>query len=488
MTRIAIIPIDNRPVTYSLPKQIGEIDQDIEILLPPRNLLGDLRVQADSVSILKWLAGLKDIDVLIVSLDTIAYGGLIPSRFCNDSKKKIISRLDKLKKLIVIKRLNTYAMSSIMRISNNNINEEEKPYWSMFGKRIFEYSYAAHKAEETNAKEDIKRFKKAKNQIPDEILTDYLETRERNFEINLKYLEWAKEGVLKALVFSKDDCARYGINVQEANELERLSEGFDEIFVKTGADEIPLTLLSRAIIDDRMQDVRILPVFTCQQGIDNISNYEDISVYESVKGQIELAGASMVERDITIEDLKNREVIENTGANLVLIVNNFEEKQGELVLGKAADGEIAEYYIPDFNYFAADIKNANGGDNSFAKYILKHLPDEHFFGYAGWNTTGNSLGSAISCAVVKLGAENRDEEKFNRVQMIRFLDDWGYQANVREFLKLKHKSMDIDILTAAMKVFEEKLRKIFDIKEKIKYSLPWKRTFEIEVEIKEIKK
>ena len=106
MTRIAIIPIDNRPVTYSLPKQIGEIDQDIEIILPPRNLLGDLRVQADSVSILKWLAGLKDIDVLIVSLDTIAYGGLIPSRFCNDSKKKIVSRLDKLKKLIVIKRLN----------------------------------------------------------------------------------------------------------------------------------------------------------------------------------------------------------------------------------------------------------------------------------------------------------------------------------------------------------------------------------------------
>ena len=486
MTRIAIIPIDNRPVTYLLPKQIGEIDKEIEILLPERELLGDLRRQADSVSILKWLEGLKDIDVLVVSLDTIAYGGLIPSRFCNDSKKKIVSRLNKLKKLIVTKHLHTYAMSSIMRISDNNINEEEKPYWSMFGKKIFEYSYAAHKAEETNAREDIKRFKDAKRQIPDEILQDYLETRERNFEINLSYLDWAKEGILKALVFSKDDCARYGINVQEADELERLSVGFDEIFVKTGADEIPLSLLSRAIIEDRMQDVRILPVFTCRQGIEKISNYEDISVYESVKGQIELAGADMIERDVTLENLD--EEVEKTGANLVLVVNNFEDKQGELVLGMPAKCANSEYFIPKCNYFVADIMNANGADNGFVKYLLDNLPDEHFFGYSGWNTTGNTLGSAIACAVVKLGAEKCDREMFNKVQITRFLDDWGYQANVRGVLRFRRRSLDLALLKSEMEKYEEKIKKLFRGKYNIEYSLPWKRSFEIEIEIEDQKK
>ena len=38
-----------------------------------------------------------------------------------------------------------YAFSSIMRISNNNVNEEEKEYWSDYGTKIFEYSYNFHK-------------------------------------------------------------------------------------------------------------------------------------------------------------------------------------------------------------------------------------------------------------------------------------------------------------------------------------------------------
>ena len=60
----------------------------------------------------------------------------------------------------------------------------------------------------------------------------------RNFEINKTYLQWGN--FFDTLVFSKDDCAEYGFNVQEARELEKLGG-----FVKTGADEIPLTLLAQ---------------------------------------------------------------------------------------------------------------------------------------------------------------------------------------------------------------------------------------------------
>ena len=40
-------------------------------------------------------------------------------------------------------------------------------------------------------------------------------------ELEKIYLEWEKEGFFDTLVFSKDDCAEYGFNVQEAKTLEK---------------------------------------------------------------------------------------------------------------------------------------------------------------------------------------------------------------------------------------------------------------------------
>ena len=83
--------------------------------------------------------------------------------------------------------------------------------------------------------------------IPQEILNDYLNTRKRNFEVNKYYIDLKKQGLIDTLVFSKDDCAEFGLNVQEANELGALTVDEENIFIKTGADEIPLSLLSRAL-------------------------------------------------------------------------------------------------------------------------------------------------------------------------------------------------------------------------------------------------
>ena len=50
--RICFIPIDNRPVCYSLAKDIVSLDESIEFLIPPRDLLGDLTKTADVEKIL----------------------------------------------------------------------------------------------------------------------------------------------------------------------------------------------------------------------------------------------------------------------------------------------------------------------------------------------------------------------------------------------------------------------------------------------------
>ena len=123
--KICFIPIDNRPVCYNLAKDIASIDKSIELLIPPRNLLGDLTKNANIAELFVWLENISSCDVIILSLDTIAYGGLIPSRRSNESFEEIKTRIYKLKSILEKKDANIYAFSSIMRISNNNSGDQK---------------------------------------------------------------------------------------------------------------------------------------------------------------------------------------------------------------------------------------------------------------------------------------------------------------------------------------------------------------------------
>ena len=443
--KICFVPIDNRPVCYNLAKDITAIDESIELFIPPREFLGDLTKNAQVNEILDWLEKLPACDVMVLSLDTIAYGGLIPSRRGVNEKgvqenfSDIKNRVERLKPLLKNKKV--YAFSSIMRISNNNYNEEEKEYWKDYGKKIFEYSFSGGNRNDG---------------IPDEVLEDYIGTRKRNFEINKLYLEWQKEGLFDTLIFSKDDCAPKGFNVEEALELERLGGK-----TKTGADEIPLTLLARSI----KKDIKVFVEYIDSDYKDCISNYEDVSIEKSVLGQLELGGFSVVEN--------------KDDADLVLVVNNFVEKQGELVMGWDTVGKYRGNFItPQKPYAVADVRFANGADNDFVEHLLTQIDLKNFYGYSGWNTSANTLGSLLAGVKVKWGAKKYNDLAFKKLQMIRFLDDWAYQANVRGMID---SPCDIKNL---MKPFESKLSILLEYKpnKQINYSYPWRRKFEIEIE------
>lgn len=429
--KICFIPIDNRPVCYNLAKDIAAIDESVELFIPPREFLGDLTRSAGVNEIIEWIENIPECDAMVISLDTIAYGGLIPSRRSTDSLEDIKSRLKRLKPSLKNKKV--YAFSSIMRISNNNYNEEEKEYWKDWGKKIFEYSYSG-----------------VNDGIPQAILDDYLATRKRNFEINKTYLNWG----LNTLIFSKDDCAPKGFNVDEARELERLGAK-----TKTGADEIPLTLLARAI----EKEIKVFLEFTEPDYKDCISNYEDVSIEKSVQGQLELGGFTQVQ---TREE-----------ADVILIVNNFIEKQGEHVMGWTTQPFRKTFTPPDKPYAIADVRYANGADNDFVEQLLPQIDLKNFYGYAGWNTSANTIGSLLAGVKVRWNAGKYNESAFKRLQIIRFLDDWAYQANVRGMIE---NPCDIQAL---MKPYEIKLAEIFGQIPPIEYLYPWSRKFEVEISI-----
>ena len=353
-----------------------------------------------------------------------------------------------------------------MRISNNDINEEEKEYWSTYGKKIFSWSCDWHRTKSLG-------LDKVPYDIPDEILEDYLNTRKRNFEINKMYLKWAEDKVFDTLIFSKDDCAEFGLNVMEAEELAGIIEknAIKNVFIKTGADEIPLGLISRAI--SKEFDFRINPKFVEENSIDLISKYEDISVKNCVLGQIALSGAK----------------IDKEGT--VFLINNFKKEQGDLVLGDIINNIEDDIEFPKKKFFVADINNSNGADNKFIQKLF-NLKNPDFFGYAGYNTSANTIGCAILSAIIKsfaISKKTYNDNAFKKLQFIRFLDDWGYQSNVRKYIRenaktkeeynqrLKEKEKELNDLS-------KEISKFLDFYPKnIAYSLPWDRSFEIRIKI-----
>lgn len=440
--KICFVPIDNRPVCYNLAKDIVSIDKAIEFYIPPREFLGDLNKTANYEAIINWLSEVPNCDVIILSLDTIAYGGLVSSRRSADSYEEVKSRLEFLKSILLEKKAKIYAFSSIMRIANNNFNIEEKEYWKDYGTKIFEYSFSGGKN---------------KSDIPQDIIEDYLATRKRNFEINKLYLEWQKEGLFEVLIFSKDDCAEFGFNVDEANELEKMGG-----VTKTGADEIPLSLISRAL----KKEIKVYVKFIEPEFKDLISNYEDVSIEKSVLGQLKLADIDVVNSE--------------KDADIVLIVNNFKEKQGELVMGWGTEPYQGGFAFPNKPFAVADVRYANGADNSFVTQLLEQIDLEKFYGYSAWNTSANSLGSLIAGMKAKFKAEKYNDLAFKKLQAIRFLDDWVYQANIRS--KIENPSDISELMKAYELVVFNKLELSRTL---VKYTFPWNRIFEIEISFAE---
>ncbi len=462
MKKIAFVPIDNRPICYSLPLDIVAQNEDIKLLLPKREFLGGLYDSSSINDIFLWLESLENVDYLILSLDTLAYGGLVTSRRCNDTKEEILERINRLEKIIKKLGAKVFAFSSIMRISNNNINEEEKEYWAQWGKKIFQYSYALHKSRRLRCANCVI------NTVPEDILDDYLKTRERNFEINKHYLNLAKNHVFDLLIFSKDDCAEFGLNVEEAEKLAELSKENENILIKTGADEIPLSMLTRAVADN--ENIKICPKFVFENSKNLISKYEDIPLIENVLAQISLAGLNV--------DYEN--------PDLIFLINNFQFSQGDLVLGEANKGNLNIDFSFEKPFFIADVDNANGANINFVDALIS-AKNPNFMGYAGYNTSANSIGCAISCAIVYYLAKNKNENAFKKLNFIRFLDDYAYQAVIRKEVREKGEISNLFEIEPYIKDFEPYEEKFasylgYNFKE-IKYSLPWNRSFEVEIEV-----
>jgi Protein of unknown function (DUF4127) len=433
-SKVLLIPLDDRPPCLQFPVKMGLIG-DVEVVTPPRNLLGRFTEFGKSDEIIKWIKtqNLKSFDAAIVSLDMLSYGGLVAMREYETTESVALKRADFIRELRKsAPKMPIYGSSVIMRLAptGNVVNES---YRANLAK------WAEISVDESKKAETLELEKK----IPAEALEKYKKARQRDLKLNLYAVELARDRVIDYLILSQDDAKPNGVHVADREQLidyvksNNLSE---KVAVQPGADEVSMLLLARSMTTKYKYRPKIKAIYSDEKIADQFMPYEDRPLRKTVSFHIKAVGAT--------------EVTEEKDADILfyVFVSRFESGKAENFVR-----EITKNIESDKRIILADVDpkgEIQGADIRFTEE-MRNLGFGRLAGYASWNTAGNTIGTALphgimfSSIQLKYGFQKRNWSMYpkevvqrkrilSRVSLAqtwfllnRLLDDYVYHSIVR---------------------------------------------------------
>ena len=371
---ILALPVDGRPVVR---EQVQWLVQSAgwTLRVPEVAELGHLRTPANRDHLAQWLRDHHaKASALVLSVDMLVYGGLVPSRFIDDDAPSLQTRLALLRELKAAQPDRPlYAFAATMRISNNNVNEEEKLYWSDYGSLIWQWSYCSDRHTVHADPADKANADAAAAAIPKHVQQDYQATRARNFAINLQLLDLVADSVVDRLILPQDDTAEYGFNIAERRQLQQQIEArglAGKVLIYPGADEVLHTLCAHVVASVR-EDPPLKLWMSCSDPahVEHLhALYEDRPVLDSVRSQVQAVGAVLVD--------------DAAQADVVLGVHSQGAEQGDWAMRKALpqpqDVTQIQAWLESLTTGAAvarplaiaDLAYANGGDPQVVELLV----------------------------------------------------------------------------------------------------------------------
>lgn len=494
-----IIPLDERPCNYDFPQMISTSQEQLQLCIPPKSFLGDKKKPANTHMISKFLKlHASECDNMILSMDMILYGGLIPSRIHHCTKEEVIERLEVIRD---IKRtypnIKIYAFHCIMRAPNYNSSEEEPDYYEQYGYDLFRRKYLSN-YKERHGLTDEQQAELDQIFIPADIIQDYEMRRKFNTMMNLEVIQDLEKGYIDFLVIPQDDSSPYGYTaisqkcVVDEVKLKHLEQ---KVMIYPGADEVAMSLLARAYHEYRDIEPKVYPFYASVLGPTLVPKYEDRPMLESLKSHIRVCKAKIVQQvqdaDLILAINSPGKVMQESFVDTCELDISYTSYRNLLDFAY----RIQEYIQAGYRVALCDSAFSNGGDYQLIQYLDDFNVLGKLVSYAGWNTNCNSLGTCLSQAFIG--------EMCHRHHLCyRIIEDVFYQAIVRKEVIEK----DLVELGLSYYDFKDKQNRVEDIiKNKLqayynslkisdmypvtimKINMPWKRMFEIgiEMEVKE---
>ena len=439
---IIFVHHDNRPFSFKLTAD-NIRDLGYEVLTPPEELLGNREnPYAKPEELSKWvIENAKKADAAVISSDSMVYGSLVASRKHNLSEDVVLARVHNFEKIHQANpNMKLYVFGSIMRTPQTSeaSGSEDANYYAQYGTDIARYTALTDKLEQDRlTHKERKQLQQYEQKIPKAALDDWLSRRQGNFLVSKNLIDLARNDVITYLALGCDDNAKYSQTNKERRALDNYGSDLGELKYQSvaGIDEIGYVLLTRAV-NNLQGDIPFVSVHYAKgTGENTIPAYSNEPIKNSIVTHIKMAGGMKVNSD--------------KGADLVFMVNtNFDGTTG-------AANDLNNVYIPNENIIdfvnmvdeavqankkvgIGDITFGNGSDNALMFSLYgKNLLDK-LNAYSGWNTPTNSTGYALAMG---MGANYTDRVGILKMLEVRYLDDWLYQANIRQAVANRLNSM-----------------------------------------------
>ena len=259
--KVIVVPLDDRPYSVKQVRMLAEM-VDYELSMPPLELLGCFTTPGQPEEIAEWLLAEAQggADAAILSLDMLAYGGLVASRAPLVRTQLALERLGVVSTLRQrAPDMQVLASNVIMRLSITAATDTSALYWQLLRR----YSELVGLVDEFGRESHQRELEQVRRRIPQELLGQYLACRERNHLVNLRAIDLVAEGALGFLALAQEDAAPHGLHRSEHAALQqRMAERHvqDKVLIYPGADETGATLFARFVQSHRHTPLH--PFFT----------------------------------------------------------------------------------------------------------------------------------------------------------------------------------------------------------------------------------
>lgn len=492
-TTILYVPQDDRPVSLDYVVDTAQA-ANINILVPPPEIIASRDKKGDPEKLWQWVMENGDqADAMVLSGDSLIYGGLVDSRMHSFDEAVLQARVNRFDELHrKFPDIGLYVYTTVVRTPQGSTGGVEPAYYEQYGWNIFQLTALRDKKEVVGlTKSEQKLLDADVAVIPPGFLEDWLERRQRNFAVNASLIGMDKRGSFRFFLLGRDDTAPYSQSHKEGREFAKLAADLPPSIFQTfpGADQLGMIMLVRAYNDLTLQVPVVQLQYASGTGSNSVPSYEDQKVGKTIVDQITAAGGIVfphpVHPDLVIAvntsetgKTPESESPKNTTVLIPAVAQFVDNVEAQLTAGKKVT--------------IADIAFTHGSDNALMTELARrHLLDK-LSSYSGWNTASNTIGYAVGQGM--LSGEMSDENR-RRLLAVRYLDDWAFEANIRENLaeqiidpangSIVYLNDLKPILTAEVqhqeRLFAEK--NLWIRPEKINASFPWNRMFELKIEV-----
>lgn len=422
---VALMPLDSRPCNTQYPALLAE-STSATLALPPEDAMDNFLDPADTTVLWSWLEEQAETaDHLIIFTNSLFCGGLIASRESGayDQNAENLERLEALCNSFKAREdaRSITVVQVLPRLSPNQFDDALFPYYDA----LTDYGEAWDAADQAG-----EAAPEAADGVPADALAEYQRLHKESAALAKSLDALTAEGLIDQLLVSQDDGAEYCPANITFRSLADHAENTQLIY---GADELSMLLvanLSAAGLD--ASPVRI--VYSDDADRSRIYPYEAASLEEMTAQKLTLGGATA-----------------GDDADATLYIHT-DSSDASTTLSAVSDH--------DGLFALADVAQTNQADAALTAALLSRENFDAIDTYAGWNTAGNAIGTAIATLRTMdtldarwddLSAEARTAavQALYEFRAVRYGEDVCYMAELRNDLQSEFLAENLQDYTAA---------------------------------------